>query len=139
MNFFQKKNNLIADLFPKLQTAKRCLNKCLKKFCFRGHFDNRHSQPEEPLLKSGREQIYRIYWCLWRRLCRKKSLLLICKILKLFVNTLRVVGLYRTLWQAAWLTATSSAQISRTPPLIVIDHCEENCVGENLSYWYAKS
>ena len=61
-----------------------------KKILFerRGHFDNRHAGPEEPLLKSGRRHVYHICWCLWRQLGRKKSLLLICKLLKLFLKAL---------------------------------------------------
>ena len=67
-----------------------------------------------------------------------KSLLLISKVLTLFVNALSKFHLHRTLWQAAWWTATSTVQIWRTPPLTVIDRCESNCVGESPSYWYIK-
>ena len=102
----------------------------------RGHFHNRHGQAEEALLKSERKHVEDIYWWLWRQLGRKKCPLLICKVLKLFVKALWRVCLHRTLWEAAWWTATSTVQIWRTPPLIVFDHCEGNSVGENLSYWY---
>ena len=59
LNFehFAKKKNLIADLFPKLRTAKSSVNKCLKKSSFRGHFDYRHGEPEEALLKSRRRHV----------------------------------------------------------------------------------
>ena len=118
---------------------KRCLNKCLKKSSFRGHFGNRHGEAEEALLKSGSQHVLPIYWCLWSRLGRKNSLLLICEVLILFVNALRKVCLHRTLLQGTSLMVTSTVQIWRTPPLTFIDHCEGNCAIENLSYWYAKS
>ena len=79
------------------------------------------------------------YWSLWRQLRWSKSLLLICKVLKLFLTALIKNQFDRTLWEAAWLTVTSTVQIWRTPPLTVTDHCEGNCVGENLSYSYPKS
>ena len=79
------------------------------------------------------------YWSLWRQVRWKKCLLLMCKALKLFVKALIKIQFQRTLWEAAWLTATSTVQMWRTPPLTVIDQCEGNCVGENLSYLYPKS
>ena len=105
----------------------------------RGHFDNGQSEPEERLLKSERRHVYHICWCLFRQLGRKKSLLLICKVLKLFFNALIKVQFQRTPWQAAWLSVTSTVQIWSTQPLTVIDHCEGNCNWGNLSYSYAKS
>ena len=38
-----------------------------------------------------------IYWLLWRQLSLKKSLLVICKILRLFVNTLTAYDKYSVL------------------------------------------
>ena len=73
---------------------KRCSNKCPKKSCLRGHFDNRHVQPEEALLKCAWRHVYHIYWCLWRQFGRKKSLWLICKLLKVFLNALTVCDNY---------------------------------------------
>ena len=125
LNFehFPKKEQTHSWFISEIKNAqKRCLNKCLKKSCLRGHFENRHGELEEPLLESWRRHVYHIYGCLWKQLRRKKSLLLIWKVLKLFVNPLRKVPLHR-----------------RTQPLTVIDHCESNCVGQNLCYWYAKS
>ena len=40
------------------------------------------------------------YWSLWNQLRWRKSLLLICKVLKLFVNALKKVQFQRTVWQA---------------------------------------
>ena len=139
LTFSKKRTTSSLIYFWNYGRRKRCLNKCLKKSCLRGHFDNRHGQPVEALLKSGQRHVYHIYWCLWRQLGQKKTLLMICKVLKLFLKVLRKVRLHRTLWEAGWWTATSTVQIWRTPPLIVFDQCEGNCVRENLSYWYRKS
>ena len=59
-----------------------------KKFCFKGPFDKKYGQWAQTLLKSERQQLYNIYWSLWKQLSWKKSLLLIRKILRLVVNTL---------------------------------------------------
>ena len=53
-----------------------------------GAFDKQHYQWTQTLLNSERENLYHIYWSLWSQLTRKKSLLVICKILTLFVITL---------------------------------------------------
>ena len=42
----------------------------------------------ETLLKSGQQYLYHIYWSLWLQFSCKNSLLVICKILGLFLNTL---------------------------------------------------
>ena len=133
---FQKKKNVITDLFPKLRTPKKVFKKISKKSCFRGHFENRHGEPEEPLFKSIRRHVYHIYWWLCRQLCRKKPLLLIWKVLKLLVNALIKVQFQRTLWEATWYTARSTVKIWKKPILTVIDHFEGWCVAQNLSYWY---
>ena len=54
----------------------------------RGSFDKWHGEQSEALLKSKRRHLYHIYWSLGRQLSWKKSLLMICKILGLFVNLL---------------------------------------------------
>ena len=60
------------------------------KSCFRGPFDKKHSKRAETLFIPKRQNFYHIYWSL-RRKCRlKKSLWVICKILRLFVNPLTV-------------------------------------------------
>ena len=59
-----------------------------KKSRVRGSFDKWHGEQSEALLKSKRRHLYHIYWSLGRQLSWKKSLLMICKILGLFVNLL---------------------------------------------------
>ena len=63
-----------------------------KKCRFRRHFDKQHGKRFETLLKYARQHFYRVYWLLWRKLCWKKPLLAIFKILGLFVNTLTADG-----------------------------------------------
>ena len=79
---------LIAYLFPKLPSAKEVLRQMSKMSCFRKPFDKRHSKGSETVLKSAQLDFYHIHWSLQRRLSWKKSLLVICKILGLSVNTL---------------------------------------------------
>ena len=59
-----------------------------KKSRFRGPFDKQHGNGDQTMLKSERHQLYHIFWSLWRILSYKKSLLVICKVLKMFVNIL---------------------------------------------------
>ena len=47
-----------------------------------------HGKPAKTLFKFEWQHLYHIYWSLWRRLTCKNSLLVICKISKLFPNTL---------------------------------------------------
>ena len=48
-------------------------------------------------LQSARQHLYQIYWSLWTLLSWKKSLLVLCKILRLFVNKLTTDGKYSLL------------------------------------------
>ena len=59
-----------------------------KKYHFRGYFGERHGEREQALLKSGWQDLYHSHWSLLKQLGWKKSLLMICKVLKLFVNAL---------------------------------------------------
>ena len=59
-----------------------------KKSRFRGPYDKQHGKGDQTLLKPEPNQLYHIYWLLWRQLRWRKSLLVICKILGLFVKTL---------------------------------------------------
>ena len=59
-----------------------------KKSRFRGCFDKQYGKRAQTLLKSASQHLYRIHWSLARKLCSKKSLLLICQILGPLVNTL---------------------------------------------------
>ena len=68
-----------------------------KKSRFRGPFNKQHGKRAQTLLQSGRQHLYHIYWSLWRKLSRKKRLLVIWKILRLFVNTLKADDKYSPL------------------------------------------
>ena len=59
-----------------------------KKPCFRRHIGERLGEWEQALLKSGLHHLWHSYWSLRRQLGWKKSLLLICKVGKVFVNAL---------------------------------------------------
>ena len=59
-----------------------------KKYHFRGYFGDRHGEREQAELKSGWQDLYHSHWSLLKQLVWKKSLLIICKVLKLFVNAL---------------------------------------------------
>ena len=92
MNIFKKKMTLIAEVFPKLRTPKNMVTSMSKKSCFNGSFEKQHGKGAQTLLKGQRQLLYDIYWSLWRQLSYKKSLLVICKISRLFINTLSADG-----------------------------------------------
>ena len=59
-----------------------------KKPSFRRHIGEPHGEWEQALLKSGWLDIYHSYWSLLKQSGWQKSLLMIWKVLKLFVNAL---------------------------------------------------
>ena len=59
---------------------------------FKEPFDKQDNKQDKTLLKSERHLLYHNFWSLWERLTWKKSLLVICKVLRLFVNTLTAAG-----------------------------------------------
>ena len=97
LNIFKKKMTLIADLFLNSRTPKVVVRQMSKKSSFRGSLDNWHDKKTEKLFKSERQQLYHIYWSLWKQFSWKKSLLVICKILRLLVNPLTVDDKYSLL------------------------------------------
>ena len=97
MNIFKKKMILIAHVFPKLPTPKYVVRAMSKKSRFRGSFEKQHSKRAQTLLKFKRQPLYHIYWGMWRQLTYKESVLVICKILRLFSNTLSADGKYSLL------------------------------------------
>ena len=88
---------LIPDVFPNLRTPKKLVRSMSKKSHFRGPFEKQGSKRTLTLLKFERQHLYHIYWSLWGQLSWKQSLLLICKILRLFVNTVTAVDKYSLL------------------------------------------
>ena len=83
---------LIADIFPKLRTQKNLVRSMPKKSRFKGSFEKQHGKCAQILLKCQGQLLYHIYWSLLRQLSYKKSLLVICKISRLFINTLSADG-----------------------------------------------
>ena len=95
--FLEKKMTLIADVFPKLRTKKKVLRWMSKKSHFTGSLKKPHGKRDQTLLKFEPQHLYHIYWSMWRQLTYKKALLVICKILRVFSNTLIVDGKYSLL------------------------------------------
>ena len=65
-----------------------------KKSCFKGSLGKEHGKRDQTLLKFAWQHLYHIYWSLLRQLSYKRSLLMICKIARLFPNTLSADGKY---------------------------------------------
>ena len=82
---------LIADLFLRLGPAKNVVRYMCKKSWLRLPFQKEDGERVWTLLKSERQHLCQIYWSIGRKLACKKSLLMICKILRLFVNTLSAI------------------------------------------------
>ena len=68
-----------------------------KKSRFRRPFHNQHGKRSETLLKSARQHLCYNYELLWKKLCWRKSLWVICKISGLFVNTFSTDDKYSVL------------------------------------------
>ena len=79
---------LRAEVFPKLRTPKNMVTWMSKKSRLNWSFGKQHGKRSQPLLKFRWQHLYHIYWSLERQLLCKKSLLVICKISRLFPNTL---------------------------------------------------
>ena len=97
MNSFKKSMTVIADVFPKFRTLKNMVTSMSKKSRFKGSFGKQHGKRAKTLLKFAWQQLYKIYWMLWRQLTCTKSLLEICKISRLFPNSLSGYGKYSLL------------------------------------------
>ena len=97
MNIFLKKTTLLAYVFPKLQTGKDVVRQMSKKSHFRRTFEKQYGKRVHKLLKSPRQHLYHNYWPLWIKLSWEKSLLVICKIVELFVNSLTANDKYSLL------------------------------------------
>ena len=88
---------LISDVFPKLRPPKKMVRKMSKKSHFWGPFDKQHVKLAQTLLKSEPQNLKHVYWSLKRQLSSKKSLLVICKVSRLFVNALTADDKYSLL------------------------------------------
>ena len=103
---------LIGDVFPKLQTPKNLVRFMPKKSRFKGSFEKQHGKWSQILLKCQGRLLYHICRSLWRQLSYEKSLLVICKISRLFPNTLTADGKYSLLNRDS-LTQPIQMQLSR--------------------------
>ena len=102
---------LIAYLFLRLQPAKNMVRYTCKKFPSRLHLQKEHAKPVSALFKSERQHHYHINWSMGRQLNCKKSLLVIWKVLRLFVNTFSAVDKY-SLPIREYLTQPIQVQLS---------------------------
>ena len=82
---------LIAYLFLRLRPAKNVVRYMCKKSRFRLPFQKEHGKRVSTLFKFERQNLYHIYWSTRRHFSCKKSLLVICRSLRLFVNTTSAV------------------------------------------------
>ena len=91
LNIFKKRMTLIPYLFLRLPPAKNVIRYMSKKSRFRLPFRKEHGKRVSILFKLERQNLYHIYWSTRRQFSCKKSLLVICKSLRLFVNTMSAV------------------------------------------------
>ena len=118
MNIFKEKMTLIAEVFPKLQTPKNMVTSMSKKSRFKGSFGKQHGKRAQTLLKFAWQYLYHIYWVLWMELTCKESLLVICKISRLFPKTLTFDSKY-SIFKGGHLTQTIQMQLSRKQKLFL--------------------
>ena len=78
----------IADVFPKIQTAKTMVWQMPGYPHFRTHFDSQHVTDSQTIVKSAWQHFYHIFSSLLGIFSRKIYLLVICEILGVFLNTL---------------------------------------------------
>ena len=86
--------SLIVDGFPKLRDPKIVVKEISKNFTFRGPFNKQHAKGDQTLLKSQSHHLCHICCSLWRQLICRKSLLLISKNLRVFLNIMTVDDKY---------------------------------------------
>ena len=85
---------VIANVFPKLQTAKNIFRTLSKKRCFRACSNNQHMKASQTLVKSPWEHFYHVFSSFSGKLNWKMSPLVLHEILGVFVNTLTGDGKY---------------------------------------------
>ena len=82
---------LIRYLFLTLPPAKNMVRYMSKKSRFKLRFQKEHGKRVSTLFKFERQNLYHIYWSTRTQFSCEKSLLVICKSLRLFVNTMSAV------------------------------------------------
>ena len=91
MKIFKEKMTLIAYLFVRLRPAKNVVRHMCKKSHFRLPYPKEHGKQDLTLFKYERQHLLHIYCSTGRKFSFKKSLLVICQRLRLFVNTMSAV------------------------------------------------
>ena len=81
----------IGYLFLRVRPAKNVIRYICKKSRFRLPFQREHSKRLSTLFKSDRQHLDHVYSSTGTQYSCKKSLLVICKSLRLFVNTMSAV------------------------------------------------
>ena len=94
LEHFQEKMTFTADVFLKLRTPENMVRSIPKKSRFRGSVEKQQAECAPTLFKLEGHPLYHIYLSMGRQLSYKKSLLVICKISKLFPNTVSADGKY---------------------------------------------
>ena len=94
---FQKKMILLVDVFSKLRSPRNVVQYLSKNSRLKRPFNKQHGKGHKTLSKSRLHHLYHIYWSLWRQLSRKKSVWVIWKFLRMFVNILTAVDKYSLL------------------------------------------
>ena len=112
MNILKNKLTLIAGVVPKLRSPKNKVRSISTKSRFKGSFPKQHGYWAQTLLKFAWQHLYHIYWSFWRQFTCRKSLLVTCKISRLFPNTLSADGKY-SLLNRDNLTQPIQIQLSR--------------------------
>ena len=88
LNISKKKVSFTPGVFPVLRTPKNEVKQISKKSTFRAPFEKQHVKGDQTLSKFERHHLYHIYWSLWRLLSWKKSLVVTCKVLRMFIHIL---------------------------------------------------
>ena len=91
MHIFKKIMTLIAYLLLRLQPAKNVVRSMCKKSRFRLLFGKEHGKRVSTLFEFERQHLRHIYCSTRRQFSCKKSLLVICHRLRLFVNTMTAI------------------------------------------------
>ena len=91
MEIFQENMTLLAYLFLRLRPAKNVVRYMCKKSPFRLPFQKEYCKRVLTQFKFERQHLYQIYWSTGRQFSLKSSFLMICKSLRLFVNTMSAV------------------------------------------------
>ena len=80
LNILKQVMNVIATLFPKLQTVKDVFRTLSKKHRFRTPFHSQHVEGSQTLAKGVWEHFHHIFPSLWENLIRKIFPSVICEI-----------------------------------------------------------